>query len=162
MNNELDLNSLFFTEALSYGEVIVKQQFALETKHSRDSLEPNHHCDLLLAWWNTVYIQKYAQCSCSVVFCYGLGLVDFNHIIQGYFTDIGDNHMFVRQPCRMWINGSHESSRNSQYQGMGSANESRCYIVTSALIGWAHIENDSEYHHNKAKHSKIVHVCHTI
>ena len=27
--------------------------------------------------------------------------------------------------------------------GMGSANERWCYMVTSSLIGWAHIQNDA-------------------
>ena len=36
-----------------------------------------------------VHPMKYAQGPCFVVFCWGLSLVNFTHILQGYFTGTG-------------------------------------------------------------------------
>ena len=99
------------------------------------------------------YAQNYPHDSWFALFRYGLLILDFTQALHGYLTS-----WLSQWKC----NNLDKSGVNL---GIGSANERRRYIVTSSLIGWAHIQNmarsitwirsEISYNHNKTKLNKI-------
>ena len=60
---------------------------------------------------------------------------NFIVVVSLWFNNFGESVIAV---CLIIV-----SDASGIILGMGSANEKRCYNVTSSLIGWAHTQNDT-------------------
>ena len=85
---------------------------------------------MALVWCFTLYIDSFTH---SLMFYFIHGFI-YTHVLGTPALHHQTQFSLSCNVCRSSISGI--------ILGMGATNESRRYVVTSALIGWAHTQND--------------------
>ena len=86
-----------------------------------------------------MYFKKIIHTQFEVcVFCCVLPPVNFNHILHGYVTGTGGNHLIapvpVKLPWRIWVNASWKSTISSSYKLKQSTDTTESWAYTTSII----------------------------
>ena len=120
------------------------------TSHKRKScLRHQNMSHLACNFWGSVLGVCLTKVANNIV---GGSIIDMLYRMDRSFYELNStSNLFIIRPRNpIMLRGfDHFTCRPRTYTGiilgMGSTNERRRYIVTSSLIGWAHIQNDPWY-----------------